>query len=49
MVHHSEISRETLFGCELTIPGIDDYKVREESTYKHRGGRKCLNPFSFLI
>ncbi len=42
MVHHADLpSRETLFGCELSIPGVpeEEYRVREEAVYIHRGHR----------
>ena len=40
VVRHEDLSSETLFGCELSIPGVKGYLVREESVYKHRGGSK---------
>ena len=39
VVDHSEIAQQTTFGCELTIPGTE-YHHKEQSPYKHRGGRK---------
>ena len=41
VVDHSEIPQQTTFGCELTIPGTE-YHHREQSRYKHRGGRKYI-------
>lgn len=38
VVDHSEIPQQTTFGCELTIPGTE-YHHKEQSPYKHRGGR----------
>lgn len=35
---HSELPSETVFGCELSIPGTE-YLVREEAIYHHRGRR----------
>ena len=40
LVDHADLPHETIFGCVLTIPGTN-YEVREESIYRHRGGRKC--------
>ena len=48
VVDHSEIPQQTTFGCELTIPGTE-YHHREQSPYKHRGGRKYIFNRSFLI
>ena len=40
VVSHSDLPSvaENVFGCELSIPGTD-YSVREESVYRHAGGR----------
>lgn len=40
LVQHSELPPETVFGCVLTIPGVTNYEIREESIYRHRNGRK---------
>ena len=37
-LEHSELPAETVFGCELSIPGTE-YLVREEAIYHHRGRR----------
>ena len=37
-LEHSELPSETVFGCELSIPGTE-YLVREEAIYHHRGRR----------
>ena len=37
-LEHSELPAETVFGCEITIPGTE-YFVREEAIYHHRGRR----------
>jgi hypothetical protein len=45
LIDHADLPAETIFGCVLTIPGTS-YRVREESIYRHRGGREF--PFYFL-
>ena len=47
LVDHSDLPSETIFGCVLTIPGTS-YEVREESIYRHRGGRKFDFP-SYVV
>ena len=37
-LEHSKLPAETVFGCELSIPGTE-YLVREEAIYHHRGRR----------
>ena len=37
-LEHEELPAETVFGCELYIPGTE-YFVREEAIYHHRGRR----------
>ena len=37
-LEHRELPSETVFGCELSIPGTE-YLVREEAIYHHRGRR----------
>lgn len=44
VISHDDLPSETLLGCELSIPGTN-YLVREESLYRHRGGR-FSNPLS---
>jgi hypothetical protein len=44
LIDHADLPAETIFGCVLTIPGTS-YRVREESIYRHRGGRE----FTFLF
>ena len=35
-VEHEELPAETVFGCEVSIPGTE-YRVRQEAIYHHRG------------
>ena len=37
-LEHKELPAETVFGCELSLPGTE-YFVREEAIYHHRGRR----------
>ena len=37
-LEHEELPAETVFGCEVTIPGTE-YFLREEAIYHHRGKR----------
>ena len=37
-LEHDELPAETVFGCEVTIPGTE-YFLREEAIYHHRGKR----------
>ena len=37
-LEHSKLPSETVFGCEISIPGTE-YFVREEAIYHHRGRR----------
>ena len=37
-LEHEELPAETVFGCEITIPGTE-YFLREEAIYHHRGKR----------
>ena len=37
-LEHDELPAETVFGCEITIPGTE-YYLREEAIYHHRGKR----------
>ena len=37
-LEHKELPSETVFGCELSLPGTE-YFVREEAIYHHRGRR----------
>ena len=39
VLEHEELPAETVFGCELSIPGTT-YVVREEAIYHHRGRRE---------
>ena len=39
-LEHSELPAETVFGCEVTIPGTE-YFLREEAMYHHRGRRSA--------
>jgi hypothetical protein len=39
VLEHEELPAETVFGCELSIPGTP-YMVREEAIYHHRGRRE---------
>ena len=39
VLEHEELPAETVFGCELSIPGTT-YAVREEAIYHHRGRRE---------
>ena len=36
VLEHEELPAETVFGCEVSIPGTE-YYVREEAMYHHRG------------
>ena len=38
VLEHEELPAETVFGCEVTLPGTE-YYVREEAMYHHRGRR----------
>ena len=38
VLEHEELPAETVFGCEVSIPGTE-YYVREEAMYHHRGRR----------
>ena len=38
VLEHEELPTETVFGCEVYIPGTE-YYVREEAIYHHRGRR----------
>ena len=38
VLEHEELPAETVFGCEVTVPGTE-YYVREEAIYHHRGRR----------
>ena len=38
VLEHEELPTETVFGCEVSIPGTE-YYVREEAIYHHRGRR----------
>ena len=38
VIEHEELPAETVFGCEMSIPGTE-YYVREEAIYHHRGRR----------
>ena len=38
VLEHEELPAETVFGCEVSIPGTE-YYVREEAIYHHRGRR----------
>ena len=50
LVRHAELrSRDTLFGCELSIPGVPEYMVREEAVYTHNGFRAAREPRSEFI
>ncbi len=40
VVHHETLPSETIFGCELSIPGTD-YVVREEAIYRHKKASEC--------
>ena len=40
VLEHEELPAETVFGCEVTIPGTE-YYVREEAIYHHRGRREA--------
>ncbi len=49
LVRHEELpSRDTLFGCELSIPGVPEteYRVREEALYRHAGHHVGREPRS---
>ena len=39
VLEHEELPAETVFGCEVSIPGTE-YFVREEAMYHHRGRRE---------
>merc|ERR1719242_1211714 len=39
VLEHEELPAETVFGCEVSIPGTT-YVVREEAIYHHRGRRE---------
>ena len=41
VVDHTEIPQQTIFGCELTIPGTN-YNVQKKAEYQHRGGSKLI-------
>ena len=38
VLEHEELPAETVFGCEVSIPGTE-YYVREEAIYHHKGRR----------
>ena len=40
VLEHEELPAETVFGCEVSIPGTE-YYVREEAIYHHRGRREA--------
>ena len=39
VLEHEELPAETVFGCEVSIPGTE-YYVREEAMYHHRGRKQ---------